>query len=282
MIQYPGAFAEPTVLKITPDGNISTLPGFPAPTTLGDIVKDVALGPDGSVYVSATNNHKVYRYDPIAQTATVVAGIQGTWGPGCNECLANTSPLFEPRGITVSQDGTLYIADTRNQVVRKVDANGIITTVAGIMGQSGFSGDDGPASSAKLNTPNGLALGPDGSLYIADTGNYRTRRVGSDGIITTIAGTSSRCASFWNSCGDGGPANQAQLYLPHRISVGPDGSVFVTDGEDGELVLTLDNTITEQITANAGYMDLKRMVSGEPVPVFDKPLEVTFRGTVTE
>lgn len=57
---------------------------------------------------------------------------------------------------------------------------------------------------------------------------------------------------------------------------------FVTDGEDGELVLTLDNTITEQIEANSGYMDLKRMVSGEPVPVFDKPLEVTFRGTVTE
>jgi hypothetical protein len=57
---------------------------------------------------------------------------------------------------------------------------------------------------------------------------------------------------------------------------------FFTDGTDGELVLTLDNVVTSQITANAGYMDLKRMVGGEPIPVFDKPLEVTFRGTVTE
>jgi RHS repeat-associated protein len=236
--QYTGTihilgFPEPTVLKITPDGNISTLPGFPAPTTFGDIVENVALGPDGGVYISNTTGgigHRVLRYDPITQTATVVAGIQGTWGSGCNECPANTSPLFNPRGITVSQDGTLYIADARNQVVRKVDVNGIITTVAGIMGQTGFSGDGGPASSAKLNSPYGLALGPDGSLYIADTFNYRIRRVGPDGIITTVAGTNTQCASFWNSCGDGGPAGQAQLYMPSHISVGPEGSLFITDG----------------------------------------------------
>jgi RHS repeat-associated protein len=226
-------FPEPTVLKITPDGNISTLPGFPASTTLGDIVENVALGPDGSVYVSDTTGgigHRVLRYDPITQTASAVAGIQGTWGSGCNECPANTSPLFNPRGITLSQDGTLYIADTTNQVVRKVDLNGIITTVAGIMGQAGFSGDNGPASSAKLNSPYGLALGPDGSLYVADTNNFRVRRVGPDGIITTVAGTNIRCPSEWVSCGDGGPASQAQLSGPMHVSVGLDGSLFITDG----------------------------------------------------
>ena len=230
-------FPEPTVLKITPDGNISTLPGFPAPDDLGDIVENVALGPDGSVYVSDTTGmgYSVFRYDPVTQTATIVAGIPGSGGSGCEECPANTSRLYEPRGITVSQDGTLYIADTRNQVVRKVDVNGIITTVAGIMGQAGFSGDNGTASSARLNSPYGLALGPDGSLYIADSFNYRVRRVGPDGIITTVAGTGSQCGSIVNSyweyiCGDGGPASQAQLYMPSHISVGPEGSLFITDG----------------------------------------------------
>ena len=76
MIHYSGAFAEPTVLKITPDGNISTLPGFPAPTTLGDKVENVALGPDGSVYVSDTTSTKFTDMILITQTATVVAGTR--------------------------------------------------------------------------------------------------------------------------------------------------------------------------------------------------------------
>jgi hypothetical protein len=85
-----------------------------------------------------------------------------------------------------------------------------------------------------LNTPYGLALGPDGSLYIADTSNYRVRRVGTDGIITTVAGTGSRCGSIVNNywvfvCGDGEPAIQAQLSGPMHLSVGPDGSLFITD-----------------------------------------------------
>ena len=100
-----------------------------------------------------------------------------------------------PRGLAVGPDGTLYIADTGHHRIRKVDTNGIITTIAGLTGQPGFLGDGGPASSAKLNSPYGLALGPDGSLYIADTFNYRVRRVGPDGIITTVAGTGSRCGS---------------------------------------------------------------------------------------
>ena len=227
-------FPEPTVLKITPDGNISTLPGFPAPDTLGDIVENVALGPDGSVYVSDTNQHKVYRYDPITQTSTVVAGT-GSSAPGCEECPAETSGLFNPRGLAVGPDGTLYIADSRNHRIRKVDTNGFITTIAGLTGLGGYLGDNGPASSARLNSPYGLALGPDGSLYIADSFNYRVRRVGPDGIITTVAGTGSQCGSIVNNyweyiCGDGGPASQAQLYMPSHISVGPEGSLFITDG----------------------------------------------------
>ena len=228
IFHWAGAFADPAVLKITPDGKISTLPGFPAPATLGDEIRNIALGPDGSVYVSDTLKHKVYRYDPITQTATVAAGT-GSAATGCEECPGATSGLWNPRGLAVGPDGTLYIADSRNHRVRKVDTNGIITTIAGLTGPGGYDGDGGPASSARLNTPYGVALGPDGSLFIADTSNYRIRRVGPDGIITTVAGTGVQCGSVLNSCGDGGPADQAQLLLPCRISVGPEGSLFITD-----------------------------------------------------
>jgi RHS repeat-associated protein len=233
IFHWAGAFADPAVLKITPDGKISTLPGFPAPATLGDEIRNVALGPDGSVYFSDTTHHKVYRYDPITQTATVVAGT-GSAATGCEECPGETSGLWNPRGLAVGPDGTLYIADSRNHRVRKVDTNGIITTIAGLTGPGGYNGDGGPASSARLNTPYGLALGPDGSLFVADTLNYRIRRIGPDGIITTVAGTGSQCGSQSNSCGDGGPASQAQLYWPCRISVGPEGSLFITDNSVSE------------------------------------------------
>ncbi len=97
-------------------------------------------------------------------------------------------------------DGSLYIADKNNHCIRRVGSNGIITTVAGT-GFAGFSGDRGLATQAQLHSPVGVAVGSDGSLYIADADNNRIRRVGPDGIITTLAGTS----GTGGSAGDGGP-----------------------------------------------------------------------------
>jgi RHS repeat-associated protein len=129
---------------------------------------------------------------------------------------------LDPMGVAVSTDGSLYIADTRNHRIRRVAPDGIITTVAG--NGRGFSGDGGPANQARLNSPTGVAVSTDSSLYIADYYNNRIRRVAPDGIITTVAGNGSSGFS-----GDGGPATQATLDYPVSVTVSTDGSLYIAD-----------------------------------------------------
>jgi sugar lactone lactonase YvrE len=181
----------------------------------------VAVGADGSLYIADTNNQRVRRVGPDG-IITTVAG-NGTAGYGGDGGPAQQAQLSFPEGILVGADGSLYIADTGNQRVRRVGPDGVITTVAG-NGTAGYGGDTGPAPQARLNLPDGVALGPDGSLYIADPGNERVRRVGPDGVIRTVAGNGTGGFS-----GDGGPATQAQLHGPAGIAVGPDGSLYIAD-----------------------------------------------------
>jgi uncharacterized protein (TIGR03437 family) len=127
--------------------------------------------------------------------------------------------LNYPSGVAVDSAGNLYIADYFNQRIRKV-SNGVITTVAG-NGTWGFSGDNGPATSAQLYNPNGLAVDSSGNLYIADTYNYRVRKV-SNGVITTVAGGGS-------VLGDGGLATSARLGLPYSVAVDSAGNLYIAD-----------------------------------------------------
>src|SRR5262249_19115769 len=152
----------------------------------------------------------------FAGTGNVGGNGQGDGGP------ATQASLQGPTRLAAGPDGSLYIVDSGYYRIRKVGPDGIITTVAG-NGTGGFSGDGGPATQAQFNIPSDVALGPDGSLYIVDRNNYRVRKVGPDGIITTVAGT----GTYWFS-GDGGPATQAQLW-PVGGAVGPDGSLYIAD-----------------------------------------------------
>ena len=115
---------------------------------------------------------------------TTVAG-NGTCGFSGDNGPATSAQLYGSHGVAVDSAGNLYIADTANNRIRKV-SNGVITTVAG-NGTAGFSGDNGPATSAQLTDPEGVAVDSAGNLYIADTGNNRIRKV-SNGVITTVAG----------------------------------------------------------------------------------------------
>jgi len=168
----------------------------------------------------------------ITPMITTVAGTYeccflpfGDGGPATQAVLGFT------QAVAVAPDGSLYIAINDHRI-RRVGPDGIITTVAGT-GVFGFSGDGGPATLAKMAGPRGVAVAPDGSLYIADVGNLfivntgnRIRRVGPDGIITTVAGTESHGFSG----GDGGPATQAPLDRPWAVAVAPDGSFYITAG----------------------------------------------------
>ncbi|MXZ34401.1 MAG: hypothetical protein F4Z21_03880, partial [Acidobacteria bacterium] len=147
---------------------------------------------------------------------TIAGGAVGDNGP------AIRARLYYPNDVAVDGLGNLYIADTDNHRIRRVDLSGTITTVAGT-GESGFSGDDGPAEPARLYYPRGVAVDAVGNLFIADTSNFRIRRVDPSGIITTFAGTGKRGFS-----GDGGPAVSAQLGSPWGVAV-DGGNLYIAD-----------------------------------------------------
>src|SRR5207244_6427809 len=128
-------------------------------------------------------------------------------------------------------DGTLFIADTGNGRIRRVIPDGLISTAAG-NGIGSFAGDGGPATSAHLGSPTDVAIARDGSLYIADYGNTRVRRVDATGVITTVAGGGS-CGSPY--CGDGGPATHAQLSRVWGINFGPEGALYIADHDNGRV-----------------------------------------------
>src|SRR5260370_12952702 len=136
---------------------------------------------------------------------------------------ANKASLSDAFGVAVDSIGNLYIADTSNHRIRKVDTSGVITTVAG-NGTEGFSGDGGAATSAALNTPIGVAVDTAGNLYIADAFNNRIRKVNAAGVITTVAGNGDCRFS-----GDDGAAVSASLCAPFGGAVDAPGNVYIAD-----------------------------------------------------
>jgi hypothetical protein len=159
---------------------------------------------------------------------TTVAG-NGTAGAIGDGGPATAAELHTPLSVTSTPDGGFLIADQGNSSVRRVAADGTITTVAGT-GTPGFSGDGGPATHAQLNAPSDAALLPDGSIIIADSNNNRIRRVALDGTISTIAGTGA--AGF---SGDNGPAAAATLSFPADLDVAADGTYFIADNDNNRI-----------------------------------------------
>ena len=238
------------IRRVGPDGIITTVPG-----TAGQVVPNaVAVGPDGSLYVAEDQGIRQVRPDgtitPVANVfgASLIAmGPDGSLyiaeqdrirrvGPdgiitivaGAGAPAANASSIT-PMGITVGPDGSLYFADRDHHRIGRIRPDGIIESVAGSGNMPlhpGDTGDGGRAKDAKLKFPCGVAVGPDGSFYIADTDNFRIRRVRTNGIITTIAGTGVTGLPY---TGDGGPATAAKLshYGPFDIAVAPDGSLYI-------------------------------------------------------
>ena len=168
---------------------------------------DVVLDSNGNLFIADTNNHRIRKVDANTGLITTVAG-DGTRGSGGDGGPATAAQFDSPTGVAVDNAGNLFIADSGNHRIRKVDGvTGVVTTVAGT-GTAGFSGDDGPAISGRLNGPAGVAVDTKGNLFIADTSNDRIRKVDGDtDVITTVAGG----GSFGGGLGDGGPATSGRL-----------------------------------------------------------------------
>ncbi len=159
---------------------------------------------------------------------TTFAG-NGTMGYSGDGGAATAGMLSNPAGVAIDNNGDVYIADQRNNCIRKVNASGVITTFAGT-GIAGFSGDGGPATSAQLNMPHALAIDANGNLIIADEYNYRIRKVSTTGIISTIAGTGS-----WVVSGDGGPATAAAFGHVFQIAIDNNGNIFFADQRNNNI-----------------------------------------------
>ena len=182
------------------------------------------------------------------KTIKTVAGT-GQQGYTGDSGLATDAEIYYSRGLVFDNSGNLYIADTGNSVIRKVDINGTITTVAG-NGQNGYSGDGGPATVAELRFPYSVAVDNDGNIYIADTSNHRIRKVDTNGIITTVAGT-----GYPGYSGDGSPATQAELHTPTRISLDNAGNIYICDRLNNRVRKVDPNGIITTIAGNGqqGY-----------------------------
>jgi len=201
---------------------------------------------DHTLYFADTGNGRIRRIQPRGPAGTITT-VAGSATPGyCGDGGSATSACLNlPRDVFVDSDGNIFIADTGNNRIRKV-AGGNISTVAGT-GTAGYSGDSGPATSAKLNSPRGVAVDTAGNIYIADTVNNRIRKVdASTGYITTIAGNGTPAY-----CGDGGAATSACLNQPHDVY--PWGSMYA--GTTDLLIADTGNNVIRWLHGPSGIIN---------------------------
>lgn len=256
------------VRKVSPTGAIVTLAG--GGVASGGLVGDggqatganlsypsgVAVDSAGNVYIADTGHNRIRKVS-TSGTITTVAGPGSTNGTLGDGGPATSATLSIPASVALDPSGNLYIADTGHHRVRKVSSDGTITTVAGNGSASGALGDGGPATSATLSLPAGIALDAQGNLFIADSGHARIRMVTS-GIISTVAGNGTTAYS-----GDGGVATLAavgndllvefqNIYVPEGLAVDASGAIYIADAVHGRLRLVTPDGNINTIAGNGG------------------------------
>ena len=268
---------DPYVLTLGPDGEWTASPAFPgagsceadlewtiellagagtsgyggddgiAAEARFDSPLSVAVDASGHVYIADARNHRIRRISPDGMIETFAGtgedGYSGDGGP------AAEAQLNYPAGVAVDAAGYVYVADARNQRIRRIAPDGVIETFAG-MGEAGYGGDGGPATAALFSYPVGVTVDAAGNVYVAEERNHRIRRIAPNGTIVTIAGTGDAGYS-----GDGGPATEARLQWPYGMAVDSAGYVYVADGLNHRIRrIAPDGTIeTFAGTGEAGY-----------------------------
>jgi sugar lactone lactonase YvrE len=229
------------VFKVDASGTLTVFAGNgESYGTLGDEGPAVNAEIGGSMGITVDKDDNVYiedgggsvrkvTTDGIIHTVVGNDNGRGYYGDGVDARLAT---LGGAQGLAIDHDGNLFIADTGDNVIREVTTDGNIHTVAGIPGVSGFSGDGGPATSAVLNYPSGVAVDNNGNVFVADFEDQRIRMFTVGGNISTVAGnqTKESNGSYWGDFqGDGGPATQALLSFPDKVAVDGKGNVYISD-----------------------------------------------------
>ncbi len=262
------------VRKVSTSGTITTVAGTGTPGFSGDggpatdaqlaSPNGVAVDAAGNLYIADFGNSRVRKVG-TSGTITTIAGT-GSFGFSGDGGPATDAQLADPRGVAVDAAGNVYIADYYNIRVRKVSTSGTITTVAG-NGTLGFSGDGGPATSAGLRYPTGVAVDAAGNLFIADSNNHRVRKVSTTGTITTVAGNDSPGFS-----GDGGPATNASLSSPTGVAVDTAGNLYIAEQNNHRVrKVSTSGTITT-VAGNGSNGSFDDGYSGDGGPAADARL----------
>ena len=216
------------IIRVTPTGDVSTLAGTGRPGFSGDggpaidarlrLIWDVAVDPEGNVYISTDDRIRMVDTQGIITTiaGTGEAGYSGDGGP------ADEARIDSPGGLSIGPDGEVYFID-QGSVIRRIHPNGTIATIAGT-DEPGFAGDGGPAKAARFDGPEQMWVTTDGTIFVGDTNNRRVRRIDTNGIVTTVAGTGKQAFS-----GDGGLAIEANLAKVGGVAIGPNGNLYIAD-----------------------------------------------------
>lgn len=215
-----------TLRKIDLTGVVSTLAGATSNPGTDDgtgvaarfgLPEGLALDASGNLYVADSGNHTVRKINPAGTVSTLAGNAAQR---GSSDGSGAVARFFEPAGIAFDTGGNLYIADSRNQTIRKIDPTGVTSTLAGSAGQ--FGSNDGSGAVARFGTPNGLAIDATGNLYVADSSNSKIRKITPAGIVSTLAGGTS------SGSRDGSGAT-AQFSYPTSLAIDLGGNVYVAD-----------------------------------------------------
>jgi len=249
---YVAEFQNNCVRRIGADGVISTFAGGGTGSDNGPAASaelwrpyGIAVDASGSVFIAELGTNRVRKVAPNGIITTVAGNgtsdFSGDGGP------ATGAALNQPYGIAVDSSGNLYIADCLNSRIRKVTADGIIHTIAG-NGNSDYTGDNGPALSASLYYPRGVAVDAAGNVYIADTVNNCIRKVALDGNITTVAGDGGHRYS-----GDNVQATASSLAFPGDVAVNPSGIFYIADSIDNRVRRVASNGVITTVAGDGSF-----------------------------
>jgi sugar lactone lactonase YvrE len=254
-----------TIRKITPAGDVTTVAGTAGVVGTADGTgasaqfkgpSGVAVDAKGNIYVADTDNHTIREISPSG-AVTTLAGTAGAFGSADGSGAA--ARFSGPSGVAVDAGGTVYVADTGNNTIREISPGGVVTTLAGGPGTvGGFA--DGAGSSARFESPEGVAVDAKGDVYVADTGNNAIRVTSSAGIVTTLAGAPSSAGNA------DGPLATAQFGAPQGVAVDSAGNVYVADTRNSTIRrITPDGSVTTLAgTSYAVFSAYTSYVTGSP------------------
>ena len=247
------------IRKVSTSGVISTVAGNGTagymgdngPATAAELANPdgIAVDASGNIYISDWYNN-VIRKVSAAGIITTIAGT-GTSGFSGDAGPATAAQIYGPGHMAFDHSGNLCFAEYYNNCIRKINASGMISTIAGVGGVGGYIMDGGPATNAHLSAPEGIAFDAAGNMFIIDSHNNLVRKVNTSGMISTVAGDST---VGWGYGGDGGPALHAQFHWPSDIALDATGNIYVADYTN--LVIRRINTagVVSTIVGTGGWV----------------------------